>query len=111
MRRDLRLRSTADFKRVYATGRARRGRLLVLHAGANEAGHARIGISVSSKLGGAATRNGLKRHIREILRELIRSGGPALDLVVVARAAAKDASFSALGDELRRLYGDLTAGC
>jgi ribonuclease P protein component len=111
LQRDLRLRNTADFKRVYAAGSARRGRLLVLHARPNEIGHLRVGVAVSSKLGGAAKRNGIKRRIREVLRDVLREGALSLDIVVVARSEAKEASFSALSDELRRLFGDLTTGC
>ena len=48
---------------------------------------ARVGITVSSKVGGAVIRNRVKRKLREAIRHEIASL-PAVDLVLVARASA-----------------------
>jgi ribonuclease P protein component len=48
---------------------------------------ARVGITVSSKVGGAVVRNRVKRKLREAIRHEI-AGLPAVDLVLVARPSA-----------------------
>ena len=64
-------------------------------------GVARVGLTVSSKVGGAVTRNRIKRRLREAVR-LELSALPPVDLVLVARASAVDASVAELRAWLRR---------
>jgi len=64
-------------------------------------GVARVGLTVSSKVGGAVTRNRIKRRLREAVRlELSRL--PAVDLVIVARASSATASVDDFRRWLRR---------
>jgi ribonuclease P protein component len=89
-----RLSRAAEFERVYRQGRSHGSRLLVLHAFPrtptedDEApAGARLGLSVSRKVGGSVQRNLVKRLLREAwLREQERLP-EGLDLVVVARPA------------------------
>jgi ribonuclease P protein component len=69
---------------------------------------ARVGITVSSKVGGAVVRNRVKRRIREAVREELASL-PAVDLVLVARASSVDASVDELRDWLRRAARRISA--
>jgi ribonuclease P protein component len=64
-------------------------------------GMARVGLTVSSKVGGAVARNRIKRRLREAVR-LELSALPAVDLVLVARAAASNASVDDFRRWLRR---------
>jgi ribonuclease P protein component len=48
---------------------------------------ARVGITVSSKVGGAVVRNRVKRKLREAIRHEIATL-PAVDLVLIARSSA-----------------------
>jgi ribonuclease P protein component len=61
---------------------------------------ARVGITVSSKVGGAVVRNRVKRRIREAVRHELASL-PAVDLVLVARASAASATV----EDFRRWLG------
>jgi len=61
------------------------------------AAFARVGLTVSSKVGNSVVRNRVKRKLREAARHEL-SVLPKVDLVVVARQSAKDASVA----ELRR---------
>lgn len=62
---------------------------------------ARVGVTVSSKVGGSVVRNQVKRRLREAIRSEL-SGLPAVDLVVVARASAVQAGVEDFRAWLRR---------
>jgi ribonuclease P protein component len=64
-------------------------------------GVARVGLTVSSKVGGAVTRNRIKRRLREAVR-LELAALPPVDLVLVARASAAAASVDDFRAWLRR---------
>ena len=92
----MRLSLGRDFITVRRGGvRVSAGPLLV-HGIANDVGFARLGLSISTRVGGAVQRNGLKRRLREAFRlskgELPTAGdgddGSArgYDLLVSARA-------------------------
>ena len=70
----------------------------------NPGGVARVGLTVSSKVGGAVTRNRIKRRLREAVR-LELEHLPAVDLVLVARASAVESSVDDFRAWLRRAAG------
>ena len=57
----------------------------VVHIRQTDLGYTRVGISVSSKLGNAVTRNKIKRQIRAMCRELIHFDKQSLDVVIIAK--------------------------
>jgi ribonuclease P protein component len=86
-----RLTRSADFERVYRQGRSHGNRYLVVYAfpRAGE-GEARLGVSVSRKVGGAVDRNRVKRLLREAFSECAESLPEGHDVVVVARPDARE---------------------
>jgi ribonuclease P protein component len=87
--KELRLKSQADFDRVYAARAFAADNVLVVNGGSNDKGHSRLGLSVSRKVGNAVTRNAWKRRIREAFR-LVREQLPGgLDLVVRPQQGAE----------------------
>ena len=99
----LRLRSGLDFRAVYQARRARHGRLMVIHARANTIGHPRIGFSISTRVGGAVQRNLVKRRLRQLAHARLAGSQQGLDLVVVVRPAAAQATFPELESEFGAL--------
>jgi ribonuclease P protein component len=63
----------------------------------------RLGITVSRKVGGAVTRNRVKRRVREWFRARRGSLGSGVDWVVIARAPAAGLAREAAEEELSRL--------
>jgi ribonuclease P protein component len=62
---------------------------------------ARVGLTVSSKVGDAVVRNRVKRRLREAVRHELALL-PAVELVLVARASAVEASVADFRGWLRR---------
>jgi ribonuclease P protein component len=73
------------------------------------AAQARVGLTVSSKVGGAVVRNRIKRRLREAVR-LERGNLPPVDLVLVARSSATAASVEDFRRWLRRAAARMEAG-
>lgn len=81
-----RLAGRKAFTRVFAAKCSASNRHLVIYAAANELPYARIGLSVSKKLGTAVKRNRIKRLLREAFRLEVRSLLKGYDLVCIPRA-------------------------
>ena len=62
---------------------------------------ARVGFTVSRKVGNAVERNRVRRRLREIARQVIPGQArPDLDYVLVGRQAALERDFAALRQDL-----------
>ena len=99
-----RLQRRADFLRVAAKGRKAPVHGLVLQALARgDAGPARIGFTVTKKIGNAVARNRARRRLKEAARLFLRDRELAgVDLVLIGRDATRGRKFADLMDDLRR---------
>ena len=103
-----RLQYASEFRRVKDRGRAFPGRLLVLGVLNNadfvaaDAG-SRVGLVTSRRVGGAVTRNTVRRHLREAVRHSRPLLRPGYWIVVVARHSAGRASSVDLAAEWLKL--------
>ena len=104
-----RLRSAADFERVYRAGRRAGDGIFAVNAAGNDAGFARLGMSVSTRTAGnSVRRNRVRRIVREVFR-LRHALLPSLDYVVTSRPGARTADRPALVTSLERLFTEATA--
>ena len=97
-----RIRRPADFRRAYQRRCSAGDDLLLVFGYPNGLPFARLGLSVSRKVGGAVVRNRWKRLVREAFR-LSRPQLPAgIDLIVVPRPETEPA-LATLVESLSRL--------
>jgi ribonuclease P protein component len=103
-----RLRQRRDFLAAAAGASASTAGFVLQERQRDDDGPARVGFTVSKKVGGAVERNLVRRRFREIVRlsaaTALRAGS---DYVVVGRRAALGISFARLAEDfngaLRRL--------
>jgi ribonuclease P protein component len=115
VKREQRLRSAADFQRVRdQSPRVWPHRLLVLHVAPNDLDRARVGITVSGRVGKAVVRNRVRRRLREALWARLGTLAAGFDVLVVARPPSAQASWpelnQALDTVLRRAGATVAAG-
>jgi len=105
MRHTVSLKQNYEFRSLYARGKNTAGVYLAMYARRNRRFRnvTRLGVSVSSKLGGAVVRNRVRRRIKEAYRLCEDHFVSGVDIVVVARSRAIGADFSAIGAELLKL--------
>lgn len=71
--------------------------------GPESAGRARLGLTVSRRVGNAVARNRVKRRVREWFRREQGRLSPGRDYVVIARPGAASLETGALWAELERM--------
>ncbi len=100
----VRLKRRADFLRIASRGRKAAMPGLVLQALARPGGGtARLGFTVTKKVGNAVVRNRTRRRLKEAARLLLQSRPVAdADLVVIGRDGTRGRPFALLMDDLRR---------
>ena len=97
------LKKNQDLQKVYRKGRKLAKILLVMYILKNDLEKNRFGISVSKKVGNSVVRHRVTRLLRESYRlheDVFNSG---LDIVVIARAGAKEAKYSEIEKALLHL--------
>ncbi len=105
MKRFPSIKKNSDFQSIYRTGKSYANRQLVMYVKRTSDEGRRIGISVSKKVGNSVIRHHLTRLIRESFRlhqDMLETG---LDIVVVARAAAKESEYKTIERAFLHLCG------
>lgn len=101
------LKRNYEFHRLYSKGKSAVTPYLVVYARKTKKSKNRIGITVSTKLGKAVTRNRVRRRLREIYRLNEERFVPGTEIVVVARVRAVKAAYSQLEHAMLSACGKL----
>ena len=99
------MKKTQDFRNVYENGKSYADRFIVLYVWENGGSKNKVGISCSKKIGNSVVRHRFSRLVRESYRLQENVFNSGLDIVVVARACARDASFFDIQESLLSLAG------
>jgi ribonuclease P protein component len=97
------LRSPADFQQIQGQSRSRAHPTLLMRYRPNGLDRTRYGISTGRRVGTAVVRNGIRRRLRTILRQLQAEVRPGWDILIVTRPAAANATQADLANALKRL--------
>jgi len=101
------LKKNYEFKRVYNKGKSVASKCAVIYSLKRGKAENRLGITVSTKLGGAVQRNRIRRRLKEIYRlnESILLTG--YNIIIVARHRSRYAGWSELEASVLSLFEKL----
>ena len=95
-----------DFVRAYSRGKSYVHSHIVLYVRKNRAGHTRVGLTASKKIGNAVMRNRARRVMRAALYQVLdRDLGP-VDIVLVARGITPRLKSTKLAPTLQKMLQD-----
>ena len=94
MEKRFRVRKNEEFSQIISMKRSVASANFVVYHVDRKRENARVGISVSKKLGNAVARNRIKRQVREMTRALIDFETYPQDLIVIVRKPYLDRTFS-----------------
>lgn len=104
MRKDLRLRQTRLFDKVYKEGKSiATGEVVLCFLYLGSEAPTKVGFSISKKVGNAVTRNKVKRRLKSIIGSAVGSLRDGYVLVFVGRPKAARSSFTDLKNSAYRL--------
>ena len=87
------MKKTEEFRNCYENGKSYANKFVVVYVWKNGGSNNKVGISCSKKIGNSVVRHRFARLVREAYRLHENIFNSGLDIVVVARACARDANF------------------
>ncbi len=97
------IKKNHEFRRIYAKGASAASASIVLYCRKNRQGQSRLGLTVSTKVGGAVVRNRVRRRLREIYRLNAGRLKEGYDVIAVARVKAAHSRYAVLERDFLRL--------
>ena len=101
------LKKNYEFKRLYNKGKSAVSQHAVVYCRRNGGTFNRLGVTVSTKIGGAVQRNRVRRRLKEIYRLNEEKMAPGFDVVVVARMRSRFVGFHELENSVLTLFRKL----
>ena len=99
-----RLKKRKEFAYMYRKGDAVHTKYLTLIITNSYFKQARLGFSVSKKVGKAHTRNLIKRRLTEIVKTMMDNITPKYNYILVAKPGVDELSFESLQKEVKTLF-------
>ena len=101
------LKKNHEFKRLYNKGKSAAAQSAVVYCRRNGSFENRLGITVSTKIGGAVQRNRIRRRLKEIYRINESKLSNGYDIVIVARMRSRFAGYRELESSITSLFSRL----
>jgi len=101
------LKKNHEFKRLYNKGKSAASQCAVVYCRRNGRQENRLGVTVSTKLGGAVQRNRIRRRLKEVYRLNEEKLYAGYDIVLVARMKSRYAGFGELVSSVMSLFRNL----
>jgi len=101
------LKKNHEFRRLYNKGKSAASNCVVVYCIKNGKPENRLGITVSTKLGGAVQRNRIRRRLKEIYRLNEHSLNTGHNIVLVARSKSGKAGWRELESSVLSLFRKL----
>jgi len=98
------LKKNHEFKRLYNKGKSAASRCVVVYCRRNGKAENRLGVTVSTKLGGAVQRNRVRRRLKEAYRINEFRFCAGYDIIIVARMKSRYVRFSELESSVISLF-------
>jgi len=101
------LKKNHEFKRIYSKGKSAASQCAVVYCRRNGMSQNRLGVTVSTKLGGAVKRNKVRRRLKEIYRLNEEKLSAGFDIVLVARVKSRFVGYGELESSVMSLFRKL----
>lgn len=85
MKKDKRIQKNEEFNSIIKQRHSKASKIFIVYFSNRKEDHARVGISVSKKLGNAVVRNKIKRQLRMMIQETINFDEAKYDYIVIVR--------------------------
>ena len=108
MNKEKRIRKNEEFQAIIAKKHSSANRCFIIYYDLNKQDNARVGISVSKKLGKAVQRNKIKRQLRMMISETIDFNTFNYDLIVIVRKNFLDHTYDINKNILEKLVKKVT---
>ena len=93
-----------EFRRLYNKGKSAASKCAVVYCIKNNKQENRLGITVSTKIGGAVQRNRIRRRLKEVYRLNEQSLRVGYNIVLVARLRSRYAGWRELESSVLSLF-------
>ena len=96
-----------EFKRLYNKGKSAASNCVVVYSIRTGKPENRLGVTVSTKLGGAVQRNRIRRRLKEVYRLNEHKLHTGYNIVLVARSKSRFAQWNELESSVLSLFSKL----
>ncbi len=103
MKKKNRVRKAEEFQDIIHHGKKFVNQSFVLYTADRKEDEARIGISLSKKIGNAVQRNKIKRQVRMMCQDIVDFNLSPKDAVMIVRFGYKDLSYADNKNNLEKL--------